>query len=146
MTPPNAPLPTLTNSGKTYLQDFLDTLGKSHAAQCLTISNASGPIFDGRAGWFDPLDQNEGEGEGVTGRKAAFDDVLWFASTTKLITSVCELIVLLYFSLRFFSSIQLSSIPLSVSCTSITNTITTHHPPFLFIPLSTLNARQATCN
>jgi hypothetical protein len=80
----STPLPTLCDSGKTYLQDLLTTLGASHAAQCLTISNASGPIFDGRAGWFDPLQQNEGD------RKAGFDDVLWFASTTKLITSVCK--------------------------------------------------------
>jgi hypothetical protein len=88
----SSPMPTLSEPQKTYLQDLLTTLGQSHAAQCLTISNASGPIFDGRAGWFDPLNQNEGEGEGGTGtgRKAAFDDVLWFASTTKLITSVCK--------------------------------------------------------
>jgi hypothetical protein len=80
----SSPMPTLSEPQKTYLQDLLTTLGQSHAAQCLTISNASGPIFDGRAGWFDPLQQNEGD------RKAGFDDVLWFASTTKLITSVCK--------------------------------------------------------
>lgn len=78
------PTATLSADAKAHLQSLLNELGTNHAAQCLTIANASGPIFDGRAGWFDPLKQTEGE------RKAAFDDVLWFASTTKLITSVCK--------------------------------------------------------
>ena len=85
MTTTDAPTPTLSAQGKAYLQSVLDKLGETHAAQSLTISNADGPIFDGRSGWFDPLKQEQDD------RKAAFDDVLWFASTTKLITSVCKL-------------------------------------------------------
>lgn len=73
----------MTDPRFSRLQSTLDDLIATHdlPACHVALADANALLFQGCAGAFDPL-------EGKNGRKASNDDVLWFASTTKLITSV----------------------------------------------------------
>jgi hypothetical protein len=75
-------LPTITVEQRQALQNALDHFGEILPGCGLTVASDSEILFDGRSGKFDAL-----EADGI-GRAAAKEDVLWFASTTKLITSV----------------------------------------------------------
>lgn len=63
------------------LQALLDEQAKWFPGCFLTIVTPTEVLFDGCSGPFDKVNP---------GRQVAKNDVLWFASTTKLITSVCE--------------------------------------------------------
>lgn len=75
-------LPTISTEQQQQIQAALDHFGETLPGCSLTVASDSEVLFDGRSGKFDPLEQ------GGDARAAGRDDVLWFASTTKLITSV----------------------------------------------------------
>jgi hypothetical protein len=75
-------LPTISPEQQQQIQAALDHFGETLPGCSLTVASDSEVLFDGRSGKFDPLE------EGSEARAAGHDDVLWFASTTKLITSV----------------------------------------------------------
>lgn len=63
------------------LQALLDEQAKTLPGCFLTIVTPTDVLFDGCSGNFDMVNP---------GRQVSTKDVLWFASTTKLITSVCK--------------------------------------------------------
>lgn len=75
-------LPAISAEQHQAIQAALDHFGETLPGCSLTVASDSEILFDGRSGKFDPLE------EGSDARAAGQDDVLWFASTTKLITSV----------------------------------------------------------
>ncbi|KAK4685931.1 hypothetical protein P7C73_g4204, partial [Tremellales sp. Uapishka_1] len=77
--------PTLTLSAKAGLQATLDELATSLPGCHVSIATTDGIIYQASSGQFDVLDTS------ATAQKASADDVLWFASTTKLLTAVCYL-------------------------------------------------------
>lgn len=66
---------------KARLQHTLDELAQVLPGCFLTLVSPTETLFDGHSGKFDILKPDSRD---VTG-----EDVMWFASTTKLITSVC---------------------------------------------------------
>lgn len=74
-------MPSLIKDGAQKLQAALDSLAKEIPGNFLTIASAGEILFDGCAGNFDMLDGK---------RQVTSNDVVWFASTTKLLTAVCE--------------------------------------------------------
>lgn len=78
-----APTPqSLTDEQKSKLQGTLDELAQTLPGCFLTVVTPTSTLFNGWSGKFDKLDPKSREVNG--------EDVMWFASTTKLITSVCE--------------------------------------------------------
>ena len=75
-------LPTISAEQHQALQAVLDEFGQTLPGCSLTVASDSEVLFDGRSGKFDALEETE------NARVASRDDVLWFASTTKLMTSV----------------------------------------------------------
>jgi hypothetical protein len=73
---------SLDSAQKAKLQGVLDELAQTLPGCFLTLVSPSETLFNGQSGKFDMLKPDSRE---VTG-----DDVMWFASTTKLITSVCK--------------------------------------------------------
>lgn len=73
---------TLRPDGRATLQAALYEAAKSLPGSTLAVANADGIIFSSATGPFDILDPE---------RKASSEDVMWFASTTKLLTSICKL-------------------------------------------------------
>jgi CubicO group peptidase (beta-lactamase class C family) len=67
------------------LQKTLDELSRNIPGVHLSVASPTSILFSGQAGLFDMLDQ------GPSSRKASSDDIMWFASTTKLLTAVCYL-------------------------------------------------------
>lgn len=82
------PLPAIPLSGQHAIQRLLDTFGETLPGCALTVANDQQVLFDSRSGKFDAL-----EG-GSEARLAAKDDIMWFASTTKLVTSVGKSFIL----------------------------------------------------
>ncbi|KAI9634759.1 beta-lactamase/transpeptidase-like protein [Dioszegia hungarica] len=77
--------PTLSKEAQTQLQTLLDeqvTAGHMPSVH-LTVGSPTSVLFTGRAGVLDPLDPES--------RQTKPDDTMWFASTSKLITSVIYL-------------------------------------------------------
>jgi CubicO group peptidase (beta-lactamase class C family) len=77
--------PTLSREAQTQLQSLLDeqvTAGHMPSVH-LTVASPTSVLFTGRAGVLDPLDPKS--------RQTKPDDTMWFASTSKLITSVIYL-------------------------------------------------------
>lgn len=64
------------------LQQTLDELAQTLPGCFLTVVSPTETLFNGWSGSFDKLDPQSREVNG--------EDVMWFASTTKLITSVCK--------------------------------------------------------
>lgn len=84
----SAPYPiSLSSTAIALLQGPLDTLVDHDHLPCAHLSLASphGILFQSHAGVFDVLPLEHGESP----RRASGDDVLWFASTTKLLTAIC---------------------------------------------------------
>lgn len=73
---------SLDQSQKGKLQETLDELAKTLPGCFLTVVTPTDTLFNGWSGKFDMLDPGSRDVNG--------EDVMWFASTTKLITSVCE--------------------------------------------------------
>jgi hypothetical protein len=73
----------LDSQQKDKLQKTLDELATVLPGCFLTLVTPTETLFNGQSGKFDMLKPDSRD---VTG-----EDVMWFASTTKLITSVCEL-------------------------------------------------------
>jgi hypothetical protein len=73
---------SLDEQQKDKLQKTLDELAQVLPGCFLTLVSPTETLFNGQSGKFDMLKPDSRD---VTG-----DDVMWFASTTKLITSVCE--------------------------------------------------------
>ena len=67
---------------KDKLQKTLDELAQVLPGCFLTLVTPTETLFNGQSGKFDMLKPDSRD---VTG-----EDVMWFASTTKLITSVCK--------------------------------------------------------
>lgn len=77
------PVPAkLHPDGKSYLQSRLDEAADSLPGCTLAVVNTQGVLFSGATGPFDILDPS---------RKLSTHDVMWFASTTKLLTAICGL-------------------------------------------------------
>ena len=91
-----SPIQSLDKSQKDKLQQTLDELAGTLPGCFLTLVTPTETLFDGWSGKFDKLDPQSREVNG--------DDVMWFASTTKLITAVCE-------SLSFHGSVSVSGSP-----------------------------------
>lgn len=75
---------TISAEQRQALQKALDKFGETLPGCGLTVASDSEVLFDGRSGKFDALEK------GSSARAAGKEDILWFASTTKLITSVGE--------------------------------------------------------
>jgi hypothetical protein len=73
---------SLDDQQKEKLQETLDELAQVLPGCFLTLVTPTETLFNGQSGKFDML---KSDSRDVTG-----EDVMWFASTTKLITSVCE--------------------------------------------------------
>jgi hypothetical protein len=71
---------------KAKLQQTLDELAQVLPGCFLTLVSPTETLFNGQSGKFDMLKSDSRE---VTG-----EDVMWFASTTKLLTSVCKYITI----------------------------------------------------
>jgi len=67
---------------KDKLQKTLDELAQVLPGCFLTLVTPTETLFDGQSGKFDMLKPDSRDVNG--------EDVMWFASTTKLITSVCK--------------------------------------------------------
>jgi CubicO group peptidase (beta-lactamase class C family) len=78
-------MPELTSTGAEELQNTLDELAKTLPGVYLAVATPSSILFSGQSGQYDILDH------GASSRQASVDDILWFASTTKLLTTVCYL-------------------------------------------------------
>ncbi|KAI5453995.1 hypothetical protein NCC49_004988 [Naganishia albida] len=78
-------LPAINSEQRQTLQKALDHFGETLPGCGLTVASGSEILFDGRSGKFDALEKDN------SARPAGKEDVLWFASTTKLITSVAYL-------------------------------------------------------
>lgn len=75
--------PTSLNAQqKDKLQKTLDDLAQVLPGCFLTVVTPTETLFNGQSGKFDML---KSDSRDVTG-----EHVMWFASTTKLITSVCK--------------------------------------------------------
>jgi hypothetical protein len=72
----------LDSQQKDKLQKTLDELATVLPGCFLTLVTPTETLFNGQSGKFDML---KPDSRGVTE-----EDVMWFASTTKLITSVCK--------------------------------------------------------
>ncbi len=77
--------PTISPAGAARLQSLLDELTQTMPGCQLSISTPERNIFNSVGGKFDFMEQ------GSDPRMMSTDDVYWFASTTKAITSVCYL-------------------------------------------------------
>ncbi|GFZ50619.1 hypothetical protein JCM24511_08377 [Saitozyma sp. JCM 24511] len=77
--------PTISQSGAQHIQAVLDAQAETLPGCFLTVVSPTEVLFNSASGKFDVLD------ESPAARKASTEDVMWFASTTKLITSVCYL-------------------------------------------------------
>lgn len=77
-----SPIQSLDKSQQNKLQQALDDLAGVLPGCFLTLVTPTETLFNGWSGKFDKLDPESREVKG--------DDVMWFASTTKLITAVCE--------------------------------------------------------
>ncbi|ORY30592.1 beta-lactamase/transpeptidase-like protein [Naematelia encephala] len=75
----------LSANGSAQLQATLDELTQVLPCAYLSLATPEGILFDGTSGVFDKLEQS------ASPRPASQDDVIWFASTTKLLTAVCYL-------------------------------------------------------
>jgi CubicO group peptidase (beta-lactamase class C family) len=75
-------MPTILPEAVKDLQKTLDDLGKDLPGVHLAVASSDSILFSGQAGNFDMLHP---------GRQASPEDILWFASTTKLLTAVCYL-------------------------------------------------------
>lgn len=73
------PIPRLKPDGAAILNTALAATG---VPGTLAVANAEGILFSGTTGPFDPLKPDS--------RALKEDDLMWFASTTKLLTSICE--------------------------------------------------------
>lgn len=73
--------PKLCEDGAASLQKKLDNIAEKMPGCYLSVASADSVLFSGASGPFDFLDGS---------RIASNDDVMWFASTTKLLTSICE--------------------------------------------------------
>ncbi|KAJ9120740.1 hypothetical protein QFC22_002671 [Naganishia vaughanmartiniae] len=74
-------LPAIPSAGQQAIQRLLDSFGESLPGCALTVANDQQVLFDSQSGKFDALEKESGA------RKATKDDIMWFASTTKLVTS-----------------------------------------------------------
>jgi len=83
----------LTEEGKSNIQKTLENLAKDLPGCFFSAASADEILFDGCAGRFDVLD------ESPDARQVSTDDVVWFASTTKLLTAVCTYNLSLHHSL-----------------------------------------------
>ena len=72
--------PKLKQGAAERLQSLLDQQTAGLPSAFLTVISPTEILFTGASGHHDPLHP---------GRAASNEDVMWFASTTKLITSVC---------------------------------------------------------
>lgn len=77
---------TISSAGKAKLQATLDKLAEQLPCVHVAIATPSEVIYEGRAGVFDALEKGKPEA-----KKADQDDILWFASSTKLLTALCRL-------------------------------------------------------
>jgi hypothetical protein len=71
----------LSDEAVRHLQHTLDTLVSTLPCAYLSLVTPTKILFQGCSGVFDPLTND---------KAAAQDDVMWFASTTKLITAIGE--------------------------------------------------------
>lgn len=71
---------TLKPDGAQSLQAALDEWSAKLPGVSLALASTSGLLFSSTAGRYDVLD--------ASSRALAEDDIMWFASTTKLITAV----------------------------------------------------------
>jgi hypothetical protein len=76
-------MPSLKPDGASHLQKTLDAFAKEIPGCFLTVATTDSILFDGCSGHFDMLEKGEDY------RRVTKDDVMWFASTTKLLTAVC---------------------------------------------------------
>ena len=76
---------SLDTQQKAKLQQTLDDLTQVLPGCFLTLVTPTETLFNGQSGKVDMLKPDSRD---VTG-----EDVMWFASTTKLITSVCKFIL-----------------------------------------------------
>jgi hypothetical protein len=74
----------LKANGCDKLQKTLDVLAEEIPGCFLTVAAHEEILFDGCSGHFDMLER------GDDFRRVTTNDVMWFASTTKLLTAVCE--------------------------------------------------------
>ncbi len=77
-------MPLLKPDGSAQLQKTLDDLAEDIPGCFLTVATADDILFDGCSGHFDMLEKSDNF------RRVTVEDVMWFASTTKLLTAVCE--------------------------------------------------------
>lgn len=89
MTNPNAPLAKrhglrLKPDGFVIIQNALSGAANELGAPAtLALADAEGVFLEAQAGPFDALNPKDS-------RIVERDDVMWFASTTKLLTSICK--------------------------------------------------------
>ena len=76
--------PSITSEGRRKVKELMAEHAKYIPGTYLSIASPNEIIFEECVGKFDMLDRGEG------GREVSWDDVNWFASTSKLLTSVCE--------------------------------------------------------
>lgn len=72
--------PSLSAASRARLLDLVQAEAQTLPALSLAIASADGPLFYAQAGKFDVLD--------LAGPDISDDSICWFASTTKLLTSV----------------------------------------------------------
>lgn len=72
---------TLKPNGKASLQAALERAAADLPGCTLAVASADEILFSSCAGPYDILNPE---------RMVAEDDIMWFASTTKLLTSICE--------------------------------------------------------
>jgi hypothetical protein len=77
-------IPQLSSSAKESLQAVLDKQAGYLGGAFLSVATADGVIFNSCSGFFDQLERGKQDA-----RKASMSDVMWYASTTKLIIAVC---------------------------------------------------------
>jgi hypothetical protein len=75
--------PIISPSGARHIQTVLNAQAETLPGCFLTVVSPTEVLFNSASGKFDVLDASP------DARKASTEDVMWFASTTKLITSVC---------------------------------------------------------
>jgi hypothetical protein len=81
-------MPSISTTGAERLQAVLDKQAQVLPCSFLTVVDADKVLFDGCAGIYDPLEPN---GKKVGQAKSEEEgDTMFFASTTKLITSISE--------------------------------------------------------
>lgn len=72
--------PQLSSSAKESLQAVLDKQAGYLGGAFLSVATSEGVIFNSCSGLFDQLERGKQDA-----RKASTSDVMWYASTTKLI-------------------------------------------------------------